>query len=285
MAPDTRSKYPYHTVTYMAKRTDDSFASYKHQRLINGSVYVLHSTCEHITQGEQAHQDSVPFSSSTNFIPQVNVAMDNKADTLTQSQMLKDPDRAQFVASQVSEVNGLHKMEVFEVLHMLTKPPTAKLLNAIWSYRRKRSPVGTILKQKALLCVDGSQQLLGRDFWETYAPVMSWSTVHLMLLLSSLLGLKSRQVDYTQAFPQAPLEDPVYMRLPQGWFVDSKGRLTPHLDPTHNDTTHYIRLKRNLYGCRQAARNWFAYLTKGLLAHGFIQCSREPCLSSERIAL
>jgi hypothetical protein len=37
-----------------------------------------------------------------------------------------------------------------------------------------------------------------------------------MLLLSSLLDLRQRQVDYTQAFPQAPLEDPVYIRVPQG---------------------------------------------------------------------
>jgi hypothetical protein len=70
------------------------------------------------------------------------------------------------------------------------------------------------------LCVDGSQQQHERDFWETYAPVVSWSTVHLVLLLSSILNPKSRQVDYTQAFPQAELSDPVFMRMPQGWYLD-----------------------------------------------------------------
>jgi hypothetical protein len=93
---------------------------------------------------------------------------DNKADTLTQSQMLKDPDREQFINSQSAEIKGLQKMEVFDILPIHTKPAQAKLLSAIWSYRRKRSPVGTILKHKARLCVDGSQQLHGRDFWETY---------------------------------------------------------------------------------------------------------------------
>jgi len=68
------------------------------------------------------------------------------------------------------------------------------------------------------------------------------------------------------------------MRLPQGWFIDPTGTMIPHPDPTHNDTKHFIRLKRNLYGCRQAARNWFSYLTKGLLAHGFKQSNHEPCL-------
>jgi len=146
------------------------------------------------------------------------------------------------------------------------------------AYRRKRSPVGTVLKHKARLCVDSSQQLHGRDFWETYAPVFSWSTVRLLLLLTSVLNLHSRQVDYTQAFPQAPLEDPVYMKLPQGWYADATGNLTQHQDPSYHDNRHYISLKRNLYGCRQAARNWFAHLTKGLLAHGFKQSIHEPCL-------
>lgn len=99
-------------------------------------------------------------------------------------------------------------------------------ISAIWSYCHKRRPTGELLKYKAQLCVDGSQQMYGRDFWETYAPVVTWSTVRLILLLSTVLNLKSRQVDYTQAFPQADLEDPVYMRLPQGWFIAPDGTLT-----------------------------------------------------------
>ena len=34
-------------------------------------------------------------------------------------------------------------------------------------------------------------------------PVISWSIVRLLLVLSAVFGLKSRQVDYAQAFLQA----------------------------------------------------------------------------------
>jgi hypothetical protein len=273
----------------MAKHYDDSFSSYKKRRLIDGSVYVLTSFCDHILPDGLAsalHTAPYPiFQASTNIVDVhynhpywACAAVDNKADTLTQSQMLKDSDCALFIASQEPEIRGLQKMDVFEVQPISTKPITAKLLSAIWSYRRKRSPVGTILKHKSRLCVDGSQQLHGRDFWETYAPVVSWSTICLLLLLSTILNLKTRQVDYTQAFPQAPLADPVYMRIPQGWLADSDGVLRPHQDPTYQDRSHYICLKRNLYGCRQAARNWFQYPTKGLLHNGFQQSSHDSCL-------
>lgn len=126
--------------------------------------------------------------------------------------------------------------------------------------------------------MDGSQQLHGRDYWETYAPVVSWPTIRLTLLLSTILGLKSHQVDYTQAFPQADLEDPVFMRLPQGWHLTNDGTLQPHPDSRYNDTTHFIKLQKNLYGCKQAARNWFQFLKQGILAQGFHQSQIDPCL-------
>ena len=59
--------------------------------------------------------------------------------------------------------------------------------------------------------MDGSQQQYSIDYWETYAPVVHWSTIWMVLILSAFLWLKSWQVDYTQAFPQAPLDDDVVM--------------------------------------------------------------------------
>jgi len=125
--------------------------------------------------------------------------------------MLKVPDAQRFIDSQPKEIKGLLDMGVFEFHPMASKPREARLLSSIWSYRCKQSPVGEILKYKSKICVDGSQQAYGRDYWESYAPVVSWPTIRLLLLLSSILDLKQHQVDYTQAFPQAPLSDPVNM--------------------------------------------------------------------------
>ncbi len=183
-------------------------------------------------------------------------ACNNKEDILTQSQMFKADDSTDFIACQRDEIEGLKKFDVMNVEHISQLPPRAKLISSIWSYQRERLPNGILLKHKAHICVNGKEQAFGRDYWETYAPVASWSTIRLLLLLSTLMNLKTRQVDYTQAFPQAKLEDPVYMKVPQGWYVNSTGELAQHNDPTYNDTSYYLKLKRNLYGCKQAARNW-----------------------------
>jgi hypothetical protein len=203
---------------------------------------------------------------------------DNKSDTLTQGRMLRVPDRDKFVHCQQDEMTSLTDLDIMDILPIKSLPPKVKLLNSIWSYSQKRLPNGVLLKYKARLCVNGKEQAFGRNYWETYAPVTAWSTIRLLLYLSTVLSLHTRQVDYTSAFPQADLDVPVYMKVLQGWFIDSKGHLQQHEDPKYQDTTHYLGLKKNLYGCKQAARNWFRHLADELKKQGFRQSSTDSCL-------
>jgi hypothetical protein len=189
--------------------------------------------------------------------------------------MLKTDDKAKL--SQKIEIDGLVKFDVIYLHPISQVPPKPHLLHAIWSYRRKRLPNGALLKYKSRICINGKEQVFGKGYWETYAPGSSWVTIRLMLLLSSVLGLKSRQVDYTQAFPQAFLDDEVFLKIPQGWFVKD-GTLYQHENPKFNDTHYFMKLKWNLYGCKQAARNWFLHLIQGLLTLGFRQSATDKCL-------
>jgi hypothetical protein len=166
---------------------------------------------------------------------------------LTQSQMLEMDEALSFITCQKDEIAGLQKFDVMDIHPIADLPPKAKLTSSIWSYRPKRLPNRVLLKYKSHLCVNGKEQEFGRDFWETYTPVASWATIRLIMLLSTTMGLKTRQIDYTQAFPQAELHDPVFMRIPQGWYVDADGIHQQHENPKHNDTSPYFKLKINLY--------------------------------------
>jgi len=198
-------------------------------------------------------------------------------DTLTQSAMLKAADQGAFVTAQVKEITGLHSSGAFSYYKMSDLPPKAKLLNAVWSYRRKRSPAGVLLQHKARICTDGSQQEYGVDYWETYAPVVSWSTVRMLLTMASLHGWCSSQIDFAQAFTQPPIAEDIHMRIPQGWYVQN-GTLHQHPNPKFRDTDHFIKLEKSLYGIKQAARAWFHFLEPGLLKLGFRASEVDPCL-------
>ena len=84
-------------------------------------------------------------------------------------------------------------------------------------------------------------QLEGIDFFETYAPVVQWTTVRLMLILEVLLGLKSNQGDVTAAFLHADLEEGknVFVEMPKGFEQYAK-----------NDRKKVLKLKKTIYGLR-----------------------------------
>jgi len=69
---------------------------------------------------------------------------------------------------------------------------------------------------------------------------------------------------------QASLDDPVCMRIPQGWYYGPQSKwIQQHIDPAHHDQSYFIKIKRNLYSSKQAAHNWYMSLVKGLKACGF----------------
>jgi len=253
---------PYLPPQYDICQCDHITHHYKRLRGLQGNIYVLTAASAHHVRPPPTIKPifalyspvfttfhDLPYIPTTSTI-HTYLALNKKEDTLTQSQMFQAPDYHEFLKVQAMEICGLEAMEVFHYHPMTDLPPKARLLSSIWSYRRKRRPNGELLKYKARLCVDGSQQHHGQEYWDTYAPVVSWPATRLTLLLSTILCLKSRQVDYTQAFPKADLEDPVFMQLPQGWYIVADGTLQPHSDPKYNDTTHYIKLNKNLYGCK-----------------------------------
>ena len=77
--------------------------------------------------------------------------------------------------------------------------------SSTWAFKLKRHPDCLIKNFKASFCARGDMQLEGIDFFETYAPVIQWATVRLMLILEVLLGLKSKQGYVTAAFLHANL--------------------------------------------------------------------------------
>jgi hypothetical protein len=59
--------------------------------------------------------------------------------------------------------------------------------------------------------VNAHHQNGGVDYFETYAPVVQWSTVIMLLTMVLSHGWSTKQVDYTNAFAQAEIEEEVFM--------------------------------------------------------------------------
>ncbi len=102
---------------------------------------------------------------------------------------------------------------------LVDRPEIGNIIDSIWSFKFKCYPDRMPRKFKARFCAQGDQQLEGIDFFETYAPVVQWTTVRLMLILEILLDLKSKQGDVTAAFLHGELgeDEKVYVEMPLGF--------------------------------------------------------------------
>jgi len=91
-------------------------------------------------------------------------------------------------------------------------------------------------------------------------------------------GMKSHQIDYIQAFTQAPIDCAIYMHIP-ALFLVKNNTLVFSPDPTPgNSDTYILLISKNLHGLQQAGNNWFDKLHDSLLSRGFRQSSIDPCL-------
>ena len=119
------------------------------------------------------------------------------------------------------EIATLEAIDAWSVIDCLDH----HVIASTWAFKCKRYPDGLIKKFKARFCARGNQHLEGIDFFETYAPVVQWTTIRLMFILEILLGLKSKQGDVTCAFLHADLEpgENVYVDMPLGFCSIFKG--------------------------------------------------------------
>ena len=87
-------------------------------------------------------------------------------------------------------------------------------------------------KHKARLCA---------HYWESYAPTVNWISVQFLLVVTEIMDLDPKAIDFVLAFPQAELDIPVYMEIPAGMELSGHG---------NKSGTHVLKLKKSLYGLK-----------------------------------
>ena len=142
-------------------------------------------------------------------------ALRDDQDTFTLSEVRRQPDWTIFVEAMTKE------MKAHEYNHhwIVIPSKTAKItpVQEVWSFKRKINPLVEVVKYKARLNAHGGQTQYGVHYWDTFAPVVQWFTIRILLIVSIIENLNKRSVDFVLAFPQADIKVDVYMRLPFGY--------------------------------------------------------------------
>ncbi|WVZ26235.1 hypothetical protein V8G54_004779 [Vigna mungo] len=160
-----------------------------------------------------------------------------------------------------AEILALRQNKTWDIV---PTPPSIKPIRCKWVFKIKRRPDGYVERYKARLVVKGYSQIEGVDYLKTFSPVVKMATVRVLLALASIHNWDLHQLDVSNAFLHGNLSEDVYMVIPPG--------LSGH------PTDHCCKLKKSLYGLKQASRKWYEKLSLLLLSSRYIQAHADHSL-------
>ncbi|KAL7484860.1 hypothetical protein ACHAW6_010466, partial [Cyclotella cf. meneghiniana] len=189
-------------------------------------------------------------------------------DIMHLHQALKQPDAPQFIQAVIHKINGHIKNDHWRLIRREDVPKGHKVTPSDWAMRRKRNLVTNEIKShKARLNLHGGKQVYGVNYYDTYAPVVTWFAIRLMIILAIVNKRVLRQIDFVMAYTQAPIETDLYMEIPNG------------IETTTGNTRDYVlQLLANIYGQKQAGRVWNQFLVQKLESIGFTQSTIDECV-------
>jgi hypothetical protein len=156
-----------------------------------------------------------PYDEDTDEMPELNnpiaflaATARGDPDTMYYHQAMKQEDSLQFKQAMQLEIDAHTTNDHWDVIPREEVPKDHKVLDSVWAMKRKRRIMSReVYKWKARLNVHSGQQEYGINFWNTFAPVVTWMSIRLVLILSILLAWHSRQVR-THQVVAAPIDRP-----------------------------------------------------------------------------
>ena len=160
------------------------------------------------------------------------------------------------------EYGALVKNKTFS---LVPRSPDANIVRAIWLFKHKTGPDGTIRRHKARVVANGKSQEAGLDYDETFSPVVKPVMIRTVLHLALHNDWEVHHLDVKNAFLHGKLEETVYMHQPPGM-----------VDPTKPN--HVCKLNKALYGLKQAPRAWNARFSQFVAKLGFTKSCSDTSL-------
>ena len=141
----------------------------------------------------------------------------------------------------------------------------ARVLPNSWVYSIKTNDDGSTTF-KARLCIGGHLQKKGIDNGETFASVVKFASVRLVLAMATRRGWHVHKVDFVAAFLNSLLQEKVYMQQIPGF---------------EDGTERVLELIKALYGLKQSPREWQKKLREILAALGFRALQSDSSLYTD----
>lgn len=160
------------------------------------------------------------------------------------------------------------EMEAHREMGTWTLVPRTEGMSVVknkWVFKTKMNTDGTVQRYRARLVAKGFSQKYGRDFDETYSPVVRFDTVRFLLAKVAAENLIMKQIDVVGAYLNADLKEDVFMEEPEKYETGLRGSVV-------------CKLNKALYGLKQSARVWNQKFTDVIAELGLAPAESDSCL-------
>ena len=153
---------------------------------------------------------------------------------------MKDIDAHHWVKAMKSEFDSMYSNQVWDLVKVPNgiKPFCCKRV-----YKRKRGIYGKVETFKARLVVKGYTQKEGIDYEETFTPIAMLKSIKILLSIATHYDYEIWQMDVKIAFLNGNLDEEIYMMQPEGFIAKNQEHMV-------------CKLKRSIYGLKQASKSW-----------------------------
>ncbi|KAL8114038.1 hypothetical protein AgCh_021072 [Apium graveolens] len=190
------------------------------------------------------------------------VSGEHDDDPRTYEEAVQDKDADLWQKAMESEIELMYSNQVWE----LVEPPKGiKPIGCKWIYKKKRGLDKKVKAWKARLVAKGCTQKEGIDYEETFSPVVMLKSICILLSIAAHLDYEIWQMDVKTAFINGSLEETIYMQQPKGFIKEGQEHLV-------------CKLKRSIYGLKQASRDWNIRFDQAVQSYGFDQSPSESCV-------
>ena len=169
------------------------------------------------------------------------------------------PDWPMWERAIAVEMENLRAHGTYELVE---RPPGAHVIGCTLVFHRKRDAQGAVTQCKVRVVAQGFAQVPGLEFDRTFAPVAKPSSLKLMMTLAARHGWPMIQLDVKSAYLNGELDEVIFMRQPPGTAAPGEEHLV-------------CRLKKSLYGLKQAGRAWYQTYRGAMTALGMTRCEAD----------
>ncbi len=115
-------------------------------------------------------------------------------------QALHQPDAREFIEAVIKEINGHMDNNNWMLIPCTEVPEDTEVVPSVWAMQCKQDfTMGRVRKHKARLNLHSGKQGYDRNYYNTYAPVVTWLAIWLLIVFGILFHWALHQVAFVMA--------------------------------------------------------------------------------------